>query len=117
VTPKEFNKYLERDFNRCVHCGKSDDTLIPQHRSNRGMGSVKSRNRPSNIVVLCSAYNGLIESNAQEARRARNNGWKLSSHQDSLFEPLWDAVDRSWWLLDDDYGRVPLMGYEIADGE
>ena len=117
MTPKEFSKYLERDFGRCVHCGVTDDTLVPQHRSNRGMGSVKSRNKPSNIVVLCSAYNQLIESSASEASRARANGWKLSSHQDSLFVPLWDAVDRSWWLLDDDYGRVPLMGYEIAPGE
>lgn len=117
MTPKEFRKYLERDFYRCVHCGLQDDTLIPQHRSNRGMGSVKSRNRPSNVVVLCSAYNSIIESDSQEARRARENGWKLSSYQDSLFEPLWDAVDRSWWLLDDDYGRVEMMGYVIPDGE
>ena len=117
MTPKEFRKYLERDFGRCIHCGVTGETLVPQHRSNRGMGSVKSRNRPSNIVVLCSSFNQEIEQSASAASRARANGWKLSSYQDSLFEPLWDAVDQSWWLLDDDYGRVTLLGYEIADGE
>jgi len=66
LNPKAFAKFLNRD-KACVHCGTTDSTLIPQHRINRGMGGSKLLNKPSNIVVLCSAFNGLIEANAEAA--------------------------------------------------
>ena len=99
LTPKEFSKYLKRD-QRCYHCGISDDTLVPQHRDGRGMGGVKSRNNAANIIVLCSAANGLLESNAKFAEAGRNRGWKLASWQEATAVPVYDTMGDCWWLLD-----------------
>ena len=104
----QFDKYLRRDDNHCWHCGLDDDTLVPQHRAGRGMGSVKSRNAPANIIVLCSAFNGLIEADADAARKARQFGWKIDSWTDPLFEPVFDVVSQNWFLLDNDFGKAPL---------
>lgn len=101
---KEFAKFLKRDLGRCYHCGISDETLIPQHRSNRGMGGGGS-NDASNIIVLCSLANGLLESDPQFALQGRENGWKLNRWQDSSLEPVYDAYGGFWVYLDDDYGR------------
>jgi hypothetical protein len=107
VTPNEFKKYLRRD-QYCWHCGATDETLIPQHRANRGMGSVKSRNRPSNIIVLCSAFNQAIESDASKAALAKDYGWKISGHDNPLFIPLFDVVKREWFFLDDEFGKFVM---------
>jgi hypothetical protein len=106
MTPKEFAKYLGRDFGHCCHCGVEDDTLIPQHRSNRGMGSVKSRNVPANIIVMCSTFNGLIESDATAYALAIRNGWKLQSWDDPELVPFWDVVYQQWFSLSNDGSRV-----------
>lgn len=105
MTPKEFKKYLLRD-SHCLHCGADGDDLIPQHRANKGSGGSKKRDVPSNIIVFCSQANSLAESDAVFARSARRFGWKLSSWQEPLAEPVFDAVSGLWWLLDDTYGRV-----------
>ena len=60
MTPKEFRKYIDRD-SWCYHCGQTE-AIAPNHRISRGMGGSKVRNVPSNIIVLCSEMNGLIES-------------------------------------------------------
>ena len=105
MTPKQFQVFLDRDGHACLHCGLQDDTLIPQHRAGKGMGSVKSRRtRLSNIIVLCSAMNSLIESDADAAEEARRNGWKISGYADPLTVPVRDAAG-VWWLLDDFGGR------------
>jgi hypothetical protein len=104
MTPKQFAKYLARDHG-CYHCGTDDDTCIPQHRQNRGMGGSKSRDVPSNIVVLCSRINGLIESDAWWASEARIQGWKLNSWDDPLEVPIRDSAG-VLWLLDDKFGRT-----------
>jgi hypothetical protein len=102
MNKKEFEKYLARD-KACAHCGSAGQDLIPHHRANRGMGGSKSRNRPSNIMVICSEANGLMESSATFATLARYYGWKLLSNQDPTKTParLWDG----WQLLDDNFGR------------
>lgn len=100
MNPKAFAKFLARD-KACVHCGVYDATLIPQHRINRGMGGSKERNKASNIVVLCSAFNGLIEANAEAAALAMKHGIKLQSWQDPLATPVWYAAESAWFLLDD----------------
>jgi hypothetical protein len=105
VTPKEFKKYLKRD-GHCYHCGIDDETLIPQHRINRGMGGSKLLNTPSNIIVLCSYANGLIESNAFWADRARQFGWKLPSWAIASENAVFDVVSQTWFLLDDSFNRV-----------
>lgn len=104
VTQKEFQRFLDRDRS-CYHCGRSDDTLIPQHRKGRGMGGSKERNRASNVVVFCSWANGELESNATFAARARELGWALRSGQDSAATPIRDAAG-TWWLLDDEFQRI-----------
>lgn len=109
MTPVEFRKYLARDFGRCCHCGVADDTLIPQHRANRGMGSVKSRNRPSNIIVMCSWFNQQVEQNPKSAEMALKYGWKLHSYDDPTFAPVWDIVSQRWWVLDDNFNRSELL--------
>jgi hypothetical protein len=106
MTPKEFGKYVARDL-YCLHCGNTD-TLIPNHRANRQMGGSKKRNHPANIVVLCSLINGLIESDAKWAEKARKYGWKLSPWDDPFWVPVFDRIQNKWWLLDDEFGRTRL---------
>ena len=101
---KEFQRFLDRD-GHCPHCGRTDDTLVPNHRANRGVGGFKAGDKPANIVVLCSRANGLIEADAQEAETARRFGWKISRYDDPANVPVYDAVTGRWWFLDNDYGR------------
>jgi len=110
---KKFQKFKDRDFGRCVHCGLDDDTLVPQHRKNRGFGGSKERDVPSNILTFCSAFNGLIESSAEAARSARMNGWKLDSWDDPLEVPFYS--EGQWWVLTDDFGRFVLLNYDFED--
>lgn len=103
MSPKEFAKYVSRDM-YCLHCGENE-AISPNHRINRGMGGSKNRNRPSNIVILCSVANSLIESDADWAETAKRYGWKLLSWQDPEFEPVYDMIADIWYLLDDEYSR------------
>ena len=106
MTPKQFQKYLERDAYRCWHCGANDDTLVPQHRIGRGMGGGRSNSaKPSNILVFCSVANGLIESSAVLAAQAREYGWKLNSWQVPSDTPVYDVYTGRWYLLDDQNAR------------
>jgi hypothetical protein len=103
MTKKEFDRYLARDRG-CWHCGSTGDDLIPHHRLNRGMGSKNSKaNEPSNIIVLCSQANGLLESNAKFAELGRKFGWKLRSHETPTEVPIFGHG--GWWLLNDDFTK------------
>lgn len=104
MNKKEFQKYLDRDGG-CVHCGETE-AVAPNHRSNRGMGGSKARNVPSNIVVLCSKFNSLIESDAAYAETAKSYGWKLETWENPLTNPYYDFKTRTWWLLDNLYNRT-----------
>jgi hypothetical protein len=104
MNAKQFRRYLDRDGG-CVHCGETE-AVAPHHRANRGAGGSRSRDVPSNIVVLCSYMNGLIESNASAAEAARGKGWKLSSWESPAEVPLWNAIFGEWQLLDDNYGTT-----------
>jgi hypothetical protein len=108
MTKKEFAKYLVRDADSCWHCGVSNDTLVPQHRVNRGMGGSKAPrlNNPSNIITFCSWANGLLESSPEFAEHARAMGWKLDSWNNPLQEPVFFAANGTWWLLNDDFTRT-----------
>lgn len=105
MTKKQFDKLLLRDNWQCYHCGITDDTLVVQHRGNRGMGGFKAANNPANLIVLCSAMNLKIESNAVYANLALDYGWKISKHSDPLTEPVYSAVDGEWYLLSDSWER------------
>ncbi len=100
MNKKTFSKFLDRD-KCCSHCGTTDDTLIPQHRKNRGMGGSKDLDRPSNIIVLCSEANGLLESNSKFAELGRKFGWKLERWQEPESTPVY--MGNGWFLLDNEY--------------
>lgn len=111
VTKKEFAKYLARD-GHCYHCGIADETLVPQHRRNRGMGGSQSRSEPSNVVVVCSMVNGLFEASETASRAAQKYGWKLRAGQEPESTPVFDAWDGKWYLFDNKFGKreVPPVG-------
>jgi hypothetical protein len=93
------DKVLQRDQSTCWHCGETEAISI-QHRQNRGMGGSKTRDRLDNLIVLCSAQNLLIESDAMAAALARDYGWKLNSW-DHYSQPLLDMNLRRWYRLDE----------------
>lgn len=105
MKPREFARYLERDGHKCLHCATTEG-LVPQHRRNRGMGGSKLRDVPSNIIVLCSGYNYLIEADEQAARQAVAYGWKVVGMDSPLMVPVYDRGAQGWFLLDDNYRRV-----------
>ena len=108
MNQKEFDKYLRRDNGGCVHCGETEALSI-HHRANRGFGGFKSLNRPSNLLVICSEANGLMESDAAFAILARRFGWKLSKWADPEAEGVWYPAEGRWFYLDDFYGRSVLL--------
>lgn len=112
MNQRQFNRYLSRD-NGCIHCGEVE-AAVPHHRVNRGMGGSKLLDRPSNIIVLCSYINGLLESDAKWAERARTLGWKLPSWQ-GMDTPVWYMTLGRWVELDDKYGYSILGGGRVAE--
>ena len=108
MNKKQFQRYLDRD-QYCQHCGLDDETLVPNHRASRGAGGSKSLDRPSNVVVLCSLFNGLIESDSRAAELARRYGWKLERWQKPDQEPIYDVMQQTWFILGDDYTRGQLI--------
>jgi hypothetical protein len=100
MNKKTWSLLLARDL-VCCHCGTNDDTLIPQHRQSRQMGGSKILNKPSNLIVMCSKANGLLESDAKFAELGRKLGWKLRRGQDPETTPVF--LGNAWYLLDNDY--------------
>lgn len=108
MTTKEFEHLKERD-GYCLHCGRDDETLVPQHRGGRGMGGHKAGEKPSNVVLFCSWFNGLIESNWTAAELAKAHGWKLARWQDPRKYPVTDVVTGLSYWLDDEYNRAEAV--------
>ncbi len=106
MRPKDFAVVLERDGYRCAHCGCGGDTLIPNHRANRGHGGSKVAERLSNVVTMCARANTDIESDAGAAAEARRYGWKLSRWEDPAVVPVYDLGLDAWYVLDDNGGRT-----------
>lgn len=102
----QFRPYLDRD-KCCYHCGTTID-LIPHHRLNRGMGGSKARHVPSNIIAMCSWFNGVMESDAGAAAWAERMGWKLRSGQDPRSTPVHGVLSTKIYLLDDNFGRIEI---------
>lgn len=114
ITPRRLLRALDtRDGHACAwHTpGICDpDTLVPQHRRNRGMGGSKTGMTLSNLIWLCSGLNGLIEADARTARVAIGRGIKLprNGRYTGLEIPILHAV-HGWVLLDDAGGVQPVL--------
>lgn len=83
----------------CWHCGTTE-TLVPHHRANRGMGSSKALDTLQNVILVCSDFNGRMESDAAVATWARDLGLKLSKFANPA-EPVFDNYANSWFVLDE----------------
>ena len=68
------------------------------------MGGSKLLDRADNLMLICSMWNGLIESDAKAASMARDWGHKLNSW-DSFDMPVFDYPTRTWWRLDQFGGK------------
>lgn len=116
-TPKWLLKALdERDGHRSAEDGVESDTLVPQHRSNRGMGGRRSMNRLSNLVWLDSIRNGEIEASPQLQREAKRRGIKISGFADPELVPILHHV-HGWCLLGDDGSVSKLTPAEATEWE
>ncbi|WP_156027647.1 hypothetical protein [Mycetocola saprophilus] len=104
-----------RDGHVCAWTGIDDDTLVPQHRSGRGMGGDRSKNRLANLVWLRSSINSLIEDDPWWAEEARRRGIKISLHADPTLTPIVHAVHGTVILSDDGSITPQLGGHTPAD--
>jgi 5-methylcytosine-specific restriction endonuclease McrA len=103
AVPKKVLKLVQARDDACWHCGAEDD-LVPHHRINRGMGGSKLLDTPDNLMMICSRWNGDMESDAELAATARGWGHKLPAWE-SLEHPVFDRLG-GWWYLLPDGGRV-----------
>ena len=101
---KSFRKFLDRDGG-CVHCGETE-AVAPHHRVNRGMGGSKARDGASNIIVMCSQMNLLMEASEKHATMARLFGWKLRPWEDPAETVFFHQARRTWLYIDDDFNVV-----------
>ena len=106
MKPKDFARLMARD-GYCLHCGETE-AVSPNHRINRGMGGSKLLDKPSNLIILCSAMNNAIESDSRLRTLAMDYGWKLASWDTSEERPVYDAMSGVWYLLDNEFGRNVL---------
>ena len=113
MNAKQFQRYLVRDGG-CVHCGELD-AIAPHHRRNRGIGGSKKLDIPSNIIVMCSLVNFLMESDPKWAQQAREKGWKLRHGETPNESALWHFT-RGWILLDDEFKWKPAEQGGMLDG-
>lgn len=74
------------------------------------MGGSKKLDGPTNIIALCAQYNGLIESDAEQAAYARMHGWKIRAYEDPAKVPVFDRAAGMWYWLQDDFTRTEVDG-------
>ena len=92
----DINKLRNRDT-WCWHCGR-EDTLVPHHRMNRGMGGFKPADNLQNVILVCSAYNFLMESDPAVANEARDLGHKVGKFATPT-APVFDNYTKKWYTL------------------
>lgn len=64
------------------------------------MGSSKVLDTLQNVILVCSRYNGEMESDADIANQARDLGHKLSKFA-SPSAPVFDNFRKRWFYLDE----------------
>jgi 5-methylcytosine-specific restriction endonuclease McrA len=99
VTKRDREIIYDRDDGRCIHCGTTEGLSI-QHRINRGFGGSDCLDGYANLVTMCLSANLRLEDDPDFAKRGREQGWKLESHEEPTEVPLVDYEGRSWWLTD-----------------
>lgn len=107
VSASVVREVMKRDGFRCLHCGSEDVTI--QHRKNVGAGGAKKDSplhQPANLILLCGAYNALIESDPREAAIARHYGWKIRTLYEAHETPVFDVNTGSWYRLEDTGSRT-----------
>ncbi len=105
---KKSLRLLRKRDTYCWHCGIDDDTLVPHHRLNRGMGGSKALDNLANVILVCSRYNQQIEDFGFWAARAREHGHKLVMGQAPDVMPCFDSVSGVWFRLGLDGSKVDL---------
>ena len=105
--PKKTLALLRARDPHCYHCGIDGETLVVQHRINRGMGSSKLLDGLDNLMLICSFWNSEMESTSADAAAARGWGHKLSRWQSTNI-PVFDLVEHRWWTLKADGTREPF---------
>jgi len=80
------------------------------------MGGSKRRETPSNVIVMCSRFNGAMESETEAQLAAMQFGWKLPAYATPSEEPVYNMNDGRWYRLDDDY-RKEVIGEHRSDGD
>jgi hypothetical protein len=88
----------------CWHCG-TEQGLVPHHRANRGFGGSKALDTLQNVILVCSEFNGRMESDAAVAEWARDLGMKLSKFA-SPSAPVFDNWAKKWYQLDEKGNKV-----------
>jgi hypothetical protein len=68
------------------------------------MGGSKVLDSLQNVILVCSQYNGAMESDANVAAQARDLGHKLSKFM-SPSAPVFDEFSRKWYVLDEKGGK------------
>jgi 5-methylcytosine-specific restriction endonuclease McrA len=99
MVKESIRKLIERRDSACFHCGSSQDLVI-HHRRNRGMGGSKLLDTPDNLMTVCSAYNGEMESSPRVAQQARAWNHKLPVWESQNL-PVFDRLG-GWWYLHPD---------------
>lgn len=105
----------ERDGNRCITCGTSYGLTV-QHRQATGMGGRVRRPTPSELVTACLRDNQEYESTGQG--RALQYGIKVRRNIGGMTVaqvPVYYALERAWFLLDDDGQRTPCLPAAAAE--
>jgi len=72
------------------------------------MGGSKLLDTVDNLMMVCSRYNGEMESTSKVARDARGWGHKLPVWE-SPEHPVFDCVAFRWWVLRDDGSRTMMQ--------
>ena len=68
------------------------------------MGGSKILDTVQNMILVCRIYNDQMESDADVAQAARDNGHKLGRYA-SPSMPVWDEYRRTWFSLDTKGGK------------
>ena len=73
------------------------------------MGGSKNLDMPSNLVVMCSEFNFLMEADLAAFKLAKKRGWKVSKYQRAAEIEIENHEGRTF-LLDDMFRRWEKIG-------